>query len=458
MSICMPSNTIKTLKTLVAQVLSLAPSLKKRLLLLVGMVIYVNIFIWIYRSHLHVYWEYWGFNYKLPSLFLDIYAWVLALIPILWLPIHILRPSQVIYWVLYLISYIPSIFSPIFMRLNGETDLGILISSLALGFFIIQIPYLFPLPALALLKLSWPIFKTLFFSIVFLLFAQVIYVYWGNFNLVSFSDVYSIRFSAGELAQGNLVAYAVFILSGCLMPILLSWGLYLKKKQYIILAIAGLVLLYSTGGHKMMVFMIFTIFGIYYFFTKNLKNFSLYILSYLIVLWTVLAIINEIEDLHIMTMGALSLFLMRILGNTGLTTALYFSYFSTHPVTYFSHINVMQLFIHYPYQYQLGLEVGYYFMGDPDLNLNAIFWATDGLAALGVWGIPVCCSFVATVFLVMDMCLQKHAIRFVAMATLPCGMSLLNSSLFTTLLSAGMGLSILLLYLMPTIQPKIIKA
>ncbi|MFN8353474.1 MAG: hypothetical protein U0Y10_03435 [Spirosomataceae bacterium] len=295
-------------------------------------------------------------------------------------------------------------------------------------------------------------FKLLFWSITIIFFSDIIYVYWGNFQLVSFADVYDIRFSGGELAKKNFVGYAIIISAGCLMPLLLSWGIFTKNTLYIVLSVVGLTILYSTAGNKMMLFFILVLLVIHWFFRNDFRNFGITFTFYLVLFWGLLLYLSEIESVRSILMVVIGLLFMRTLGNAGLTTGLYHSFFLNHPTTHYSHINFIRFFIEYPYQEQLGQEIGYYYMGESDLNLNAIFWATDGLAALGVWGIPIVCFLVGWVFWIIDTCAQKHDLKFVVMAILPVGMNLLNMSLFTTLLTGGMALSMLLLYLMPPLK------
>src|SRR6201993_3189796 len=65
-------------------------------------VTYVAIFVLVYKFVIVPVWGYEGFRAK-TTLVRAAAAWVLACLPSLWMPIELKRPSQVVYWFLYLL-------------------------------------------------------------------------------------------------------------------------------------------------------------------------------------------------------------------------------------------------------------------------------------------------------------------------------------------------------------------
>jgi hypothetical protein len=147
-------------------------------------------------------------------------------------------------------------------------------------------------------------------------------------------------------------------------------------------------------------------------------------------------------------LGLLFLVFFRTFGLAGLLSAQYYYFFDHNPVTYYSHIKGLNLLIHYPFKYPLGTEIGYYYYF-PLVDTTAHFWATDGLAALHLPGILIASVVCAFVFWLIDSVGQELDIKFVALTMFYATYSLANLSLFTTLLSGGLGLLILFLYWMP---------
>ena len=114
-----------------------------------------------------------------------------------------------------------------------------------------------------------------------------------------------------------------------------------------------------------------------------------------------------------------------------------------------SHVHGFNWFIHYPYSNPLGIEVGTYYSGDPTYDASAHFWATDGLAGLGLPGILLVSAFCALIFWMLDSVAQKHDPRFATLAISYAAYNIANGSLFTALLSGGLGLLMVFLYLVP---------
>src|SRR5438046_10196153 len=82
------------------------------------------------------------------------------------------------------------------------------------------------------------------------------------------------------------------------------------------------------------------------------------------------------------------------------------------------------------------------------LNATAHLWATDGIAGLGLPGVLLMSVFCALVFWLLDSVANRHDPRFTALATTYAAYNIANISFFTSLLSGGLMLLIILLYLL----------
>jgi hypothetical protein len=116
-------------------------------------------------------------------------------------------------------------------------------------------------------------------------------------------------------------------------------------------------------------------------------------------------------------------------------------------------LKVANWLVHYPYHYPLGTEIGYYFYGTL-VDTTAHFWATDGLAALGLPGILLVSALCAFLFWIVDSATARHDPRLAGLVTFYAIYSLANLSLFTTFLSGGLGLLVLLLHLLPPVAER----
>src|ERR1700685_768744 len=95
----------------------------QRLLLVGGMAAYVACFQWMYINYLDPTWAYFGFDYYPVSTKYVVLAWFLSLLPSLWMPIHLTRPSHLAYWVLYITVVVPSMFVPLYVGINPPTEI-----------------------------------------------------------------------------------------------------------------------------------------------------------------------------------------------------------------------------------------------------------------------------------------------------------------------------------------------
>jgi len=138
-----------------------------------------------------------------------------------------------------------------------------------------------------------------------------------------------------------------------------------------------------------------------------------------------------------------SLVLMRTISMPGFLTVQYMRFAESNPLTYYSHVNVIDaIFNNYPYRNVLGYEVGYFFSNSYNNNANANFIATDGVVALGPGGIIVAFLMFSILMIVVDSVTTGYSKKFLCLSSLYIIINLLNASLFTTFLSGG-----LLLYL-----------
>jgi hypothetical protein len=131
-----------------------------------------------------------------------------------------------------------------------------------------------------------------------------------------------------------------------------------------------------------------------------------------------------------------ALVFMRTFGMVGALTGIYYEFFSRNEFTYFSHINFVQLFVEYPYSMSIGEVVG-----DSlglDMNANANFIATDGIAAAGKPGVVIVGFIVAMILNTIDRAVPPANHRLLCIAFAPIAISLANSSVFATLLTGGL--------------------
>ena len=420
---------------------------------MLGVTVFVALYQWAYIHFVAETYHSYGFDYQPVSDFYVALAWLFAILPSLWMPIKLTRASQLGYWVLYLTVAIPSMFVPLFTGLNRPDEVVPLMAVLCVGVGILGIGYLFPLHCVRRSTISPTLFWSGFAILGGACTVMIVVSFWGNMHLVSFADIYDLRDNAQD-AGGTVLNYALMWSYGAVYPFLIAWGLYYRKKLFFLLGSLGQVLVYSCFGTKASLLSIVFITGLYYLLRLGRGPFSLKLVWAVAGLFFVLCAIFMVEgeEPDLVTVLLMFLVMFRSFGLSGLLTGQYYYFFQHNPHTYFSHLKVVNWFVHYPYHYPLGTEIGYYYYGAL-IDTTAHFWATDGLATLGLPGILLASAACAFLFWIIDSATARHDARLVGLVTFYAIYSLANLSLFTTFLSGGLGLLVLFLYvLQPTTE------
>ena len=416
---------------------------------MLGIVTFVGSFQQVYLKWLYPFFGYYGFENSYPKVGYLVLAWGLSVVPAVWMPIRLKRPSQLIYWLLYLTVFIPSMFVPLYVGLQDATEVATLMATLFAGFAITGVSYYLPLLRFHPPSISSRAYKRLAIGVVAGLVLWVCVVFRGNFRIVSFADVYDLRLAADDIMEGSSVHYAVMWLSAVIGPFLMAGGIVRKRVSMFLAGVLIQVFVYSTMGAKSVIVSIVVVPVLAFILRDKGASFGLKVSWSCALLTLILYLGRSFGGSESLFFWLFSLVFMRTFGITGLNTAWYHDFFLRNPQTYYSHIKGVSWFVIYPYNNPLGIEVGTFYSGDPTLDANAHFWATDGLAAWGLLGILVVSVVCTLVFWVLDSTAKGHDLTLTALMVSFVAMNLANISLFTSLLSGGLGFLILFLYFAP---------
>jgi len=144
----------------------------------------------------------------------------------------------------------------------------------------------------------------------------------------------------------------------------------------------------------------------------------------------------------------MSVFSLRFIMISGVNAVNYIDFFSHHEHTYFSHINLVNKFTNgYPYgDNAIGQVIGDYYYGTTDANYNANFLLTDGVAGGGPIFVLITGIIAGVTLRLINSVTRKHDVRFAALPFSIIAVLLMNISLFTTLLSGGLLLVLVIFY------------
>jgi hypothetical protein len=131
----------------------------------------------------------------------------------------------------------------------------------------------------------------------------------------------------------------------------------------------------------------------------------------------------------------------------GLLTGYYYEFFSSHPKAHLGH-SIFKSLIDYPYAVEPPYLIGALYFHNASNDANANVWA-DAYANFGYFGVICFTLLLAAVLWLYDSMAVECDRRLATLAMALPAFSLANGALLTSLLSNGMALAMLLVYLMP---------
>jgi oligosaccharide repeat unit polymerase len=384
-----------------------------------------------------------GFLYANSPWKVFLTAFAMAVIPSLWLPFELRYPSQVCYWLIYLCVVVPTMFLPYHvLTYQAMSELLPLPVSVLLSFLILGLSYRFPT-----IRLSKPhINQRAVVGLVTLaavgLIAAVIGTSGFQFSL-SLDDAYERRFDAREaVVGGSLRAYAISTLSHSLGPLLVAIGYVRRNIVAFLVGVTGSVCIFSLAGTKTdMVAPVF-LFALLILATRYRKVFGV-----AIAVAASVVVIAAVAQFLAFGRGDISTyFVRRQIFIPGLLTCFYWDFFSNSHYIYFSD-SILRWFVPRQYNLPMARLIGEVYFGNPESNANANVWAS-AFANAGYAGMFCFTVLLGLLFRLIDGIAQRGDF-FVA--SLMCGMFGLtwtNGGLQTSMLSNGIVVSLVVMYLL----------
>jgi hypothetical protein len=251
------------------------------------------------------------------------------------------------------------------------------------------------------------------------------------------------------------VRYAIALLASAMDPFLIAIGLYNRRYWIIALGASTQVILFGTLAARAVLLSPFLVIGAYFLTDRrgemrgNLMLIGL--LGIFVVTSPLLVRYNPLGGgLDQLT----TLIYLRIFLISGATYGVYEQFFALYPLTYFSNNNLVSLLVDYPYgDLSVGQAVLQFLVpitrsDIPELNAN--FLATDGMAAIGVIGVPVASALAGFVLRILSRFVPQQRTMLMVAAGTGFILSLANTSLLTSLVTGGGLLLTALVCLVPS--------
>lgn len=419
--------------------------------LIVSVLGYALLLHYFYDVHIHVRWHYMGFASHDVSPWVSVSTLAVALAPSVWMPIALARPSQVGYWLLYVLVYIPSVLVPPRALGGGSTWLELDVTLLAcMGLLAL----VYRQPTFGLRRPRTPRERLQFwvgFGLVAgALYAGLLFAFGLKLEVPRLAEIYNVRadYKLTIKSVGSWASYALGFAGNVINPFLMVAGFSSRRPWLMVLGAAGQLFLFTITALKSILLSTLLIAALFAALRRRGNNFGFYITGGV----TGMLVLGLTEVFAAGSSYIGDVLVRRMIYIPGLLTGMYVDFFSSHPKAMLGH-SVLRGVVRYPYDVAPAKLVGgAYFEA---ANSNASVWA-DGFANFGLAGIVGATVILGAVFWLFD-CASKGLDRAssAAMFGLP-GLSIANSGVLTALLTHGIGLVTLLAAAAPIlVRPEI---
>jgi hypothetical protein len=417
--------------------------LRSRTSMVLTCTLYVAVFVLVYKRVIVPVWGYEGFHSRAaPGRAAE--GWVLAALPSLWMPINLKRPSQVAYWLLYLLVVVPVCLIPIYTLEDQSSGPVLLAACVAAVFALTGMIYRLPLLPLPRVHLESYEFSVILILLSTTFYALQVLSFGLHFRYVPLREIYVVRAEYDETLRGasSVVAYAIGWQMYIINPLLIAKGMAARRIFPILAGVAGQFLIYSITGYRDVFFSATFLLYLLWVMRREGKRFG----TRFAATWTAIFLAAGALKFFgsLITLEAL---VKRTTATPGLLTAYYYDFFTWHPKALLGH-SILKSFVDYPYALQPPYLIGYVYFHNVGMDANANVWA-DAYANFGYPGIVCFSLLLAVVLWLYDSMAVGRDLQVAALVIALPAFALANTSLLTSLLSHGIGLALLLVYLMP---------
>jgi hypothetical protein len=349
-------------------------------------------------------------------------------------------PSQVLLFLLFLISYVP------FLSLYALADKprSFFYGATSFWMLVAFLNYIFPEIRIKQLRdLRDSKFVYLFFTLTAnLLGLFLIFKYLGFSLNLNLSIVYDIRSTYIE-ARIPFGGYLFMCLSYAINPIFLSYSFVNKRWINVILIFFVQLILFSQTGMKSFLFVPFFVIGIAWLLNKRQR--IIYWIPFVLSLLIVLGIFSYyiIGDVWIS-----SLFTRRSLYTPASLSFMYYDFFSKNGFTYLSSHHLFGSLLKYPYPLNPPHLIGFIYFNSPEAGANNGIMG-DAYMNFGFLGFFLWSFVLVLILKIINSVSKGKGARITASSFAVAMLYLSNSALLTSLLTHGLVVAILFTYLLP---------
>ncbi|HBI72830.1 MAG TPA: hypothetical protein DDY59_06555 [Lachnospiraceae bacterium] len=347
------------------------------------------------------------------------------------------RPSNFLIWMLLVGSIIPTLS---FYALHSGNRLYTYM--IIISYLLIYIISKLPLMKISILKQGYKIG----FSFIFILLiaVSVWLISRGGLQQLSFgfTDIYKHRENMDAIINVGIWSYINIWVFKVINPALIGWSLWKKKYLYLCVFVLLQIIFFGISAHKSVLFIALLILILY--FVLNMKNMINWASLGLVIMIAISSMVYKLCD----NIWLASLFIRRVFFVPAQLNYAYYELFHNIGHVYLSN-SIFAHFIKYPFQYPTPLMVGNYLLGITDTWANNGFLGTSYMH-FGFWGMIVFSFIVGVLVWLVDILIYNRLPLWLGLSiiVMPFFSLFTSSDLFTSLLTHGIIICLLILWLL----------
>lgn len=377
-----------------------------------------------------------------PGAPIVLFSLIWAGLPSIWMPNRILRPTQILYWFLYLLAYIPSVIVPSFVFRSPSRFVPAYLA-LAAGMFIISLSY-----RVRLIHINREVFSNNRFwlvitSLIMLMFLIVHLRIGIAPRVLATGDVHVARRLFHASTEGRVGAYMFMWLKNVIAPLILAIGFGWRDRRLVVIGIVVSVLVFMTGGHRSALFVPVGILGLVIMLNHRKSVIPVYLCGGMVGSIIAGITIGLISSIH----QPVTL-LRRLLLAQGKNMGAYIDFFSNpaNPLVMLS--NRAFVALPYPYDQPVAAIIGAeYYPRLESTYANSHLWA-DGYAMFGLFGIILFSALLGFVFWLYDSFSFPLNDNIAILLLVGQVIIVTNTPIFTMLITHGFGFGLCIVFLL----------
>ncbi|VVS98442.1 putative membrane protein [Sphingomonas sp. EC-HK361] len=408
-----------------------------------------------YAYHvLSLWWDYFGFTYRLTNDVLLYGACIVAATPALLLVARPTTFAQAAGWFVYALIFLPCLLVPVMQFSDDLGRLAQVFGATLSGCFAFLALVRGDVRRIKAPVIPSQLFWGALFALWLAMLVMVVVSFGAQFQFVGVDDIYNQRFDAAEAATNPVVRYSIALLGSAIDPFLVAAGLHTRRYWIAGAGALAQITLYGTLAAKAVLLSPLFVIGAYFLRDGHSAMRGRLLLVGLIGVFVLtLPLLMRYDPLGGSINQFVSLLYMRTLLIAGATYGVYEQFFSLFPLTYYSNNSLVSLFVTYPYgTLSVGQTVQQFLIPSSAFELgelNANFLATDGMAALGIVGVPLASVVGAFALRIMSRFVAEERTMLMVAGGTGFMLALANTSLLTSLVTGGGLLFCALVFLAP---------